>query len=336
MRSSVDTAARKIWKCWKSFRNRRIFAYLRHAVCRAEDSLTHQVLRKISPLEASVLRDPTLNARLRFRFGGSNFPPLILYKIFINANVQYIAGTNRILAGSRAAEDACDLMGERKYFDIVLSDVENCTPLTDAVLVQDDLSLQTRLKEHSMLDSHAVWLGGRGNGWRVLIDDRFIINENVLRFAPSRDVQSGKYEKIMDSILTGLEKSIASQHVHAAVPLKKKFASKDTLDRIHVTHQRVRSQEMRKLYSSHLRKNESVERTHDSQHRHEVRGGEEEAQGRGSLSGDEILDDDSLETATESLLDWAGELSFEKYHEAWERTAATIMPRFDVPLTGSP
>ncbi|EKX34623.1 hypothetical protein GUITHDRAFT_90419 [Guillardia theta CCMP2712] len=202
MRSSIEIAAKKIWRCWRSFRNRRIFAYLRHAVCRAEDSLTHQVLRKISPLEASVLRDPTLNARLRFRFGGSNFPPLILYKIFINANVQYIAGANRILAGSKAAEDACDIMGERKYFDIILSDVENCTPLSDSVLIQDDLSLQTRLKEHSMLDSHAVWLGGRGNGWRVLIDDRFIINENALRFSASRDVQSGKYEKIMDSLLT--------------------------------------------------------------------------------------------------------------------------------------
>jgi hypothetical protein len=47
-----------------------------------------QVLRKINPLEASILRDPTLHARLRFRFGGGSFPPVILYKIFINANVQ--------------------------------------------------------------------------------------------------------------------------------------------------------------------------------------------------------------------------------------------------------
>jgi hypothetical protein len=107
-RRSVNT----IFKCWSGYKNRRIFIYLRHAVCRAEQSLTHQadphlvlfcfetqishsfslffnqVLRKISPQEASLLKDPTLNARLRFRFAGENYPPVIVYKIFINANVQ--------------------------------------------------------------------------------------------------------------------------------------------------------------------------------------------------------------------------------------------------------
>ncbi len=121
-RRSVNT----IFKCWSGYKDRRIFIYLRHAVCRAEQSLTHQVdptsdpqhisfvmkymrqtflfqvfhpsrisyfiyyqvLRKISPQEASLLKDPTLNARLRFRFAGENYPPVIVYKIFINANVQ--------------------------------------------------------------------------------------------------------------------------------------------------------------------------------------------------------------------------------------------------------
>ena len=110
MDSTMQRAARKILKMWQSFRDRRVFAYLRHAVCRAEVSLTHQVLRKIAPIEAFILRDPTLHARLRFRFGGSSFPPVILYKIFVNANVQYVAGTTKILAGSKAANDACDLM----------------------------------------------------------------------------------------------------------------------------------------------------------------------------------------------------------------------------------
>ena len=140
-----EDAVRRIGRAWRSFRDRRVFAYLRHAVCRAEDSLTHQVLRKISPIEAFILRDPTLHARLRFRFGGSSFPPVILYKIFVNANVQYVAGTTQILAGSKAAEDACDRMGERKYFDIVLSDIENCTPLADSRLVQVCISLSLSL-----------------------------------------------------------------------------------------------------------------------------------------------------------------------------------------------
>ena len=35
--------------------------------------------------------------------------------------------------------------------------------------------------------------------------------------------------------------------------------------------------------------------------------------------GDEDLD------PTDALLDWAGQLSFENYHEMWERTAATVV-----------
>jgi hypothetical protein len=86
----------KIFKCWIGYKNRRIFIYLRHAICRAEQSLTYQVLRKISPQEASLLKDPTLNARLRFRFAGENYPPVIVYKIFINANVQVSMNSRRI------------------------------------------------------------------------------------------------------------------------------------------------------------------------------------------------------------------------------------------------
>jgi hypothetical protein len=36
-------AAKRILQKWQSYRDRRIFVYLKHAVCRAEESLTHQV-----------------------------------------------------------------------------------------------------------------------------------------------------------------------------------------------------------------------------------------------------------------------------------------------------
>ncbi len=38
-----ENAGIKILRKWRSYRNRRIFVYLKHAVCRAEESLTHQV-----------------------------------------------------------------------------------------------------------------------------------------------------------------------------------------------------------------------------------------------------------------------------------------------------
>ena len=396
---------------WRSFRDRRVFAYLRHAVCRAEDSLTHQVLRKISPIEAFILRDPTLHARLRFRFGGSSFPPVILYKIFVNANVQYVAGTTQILPGSKAANDACDRMGERKYFDIVIGDIENCTPLADSRLVEArDIPVQARLKEHGLGDQHPIWLGGRGNGWRMLIDDKYSFNDNVLRFDASQDLASGKSGKLMAAMLQTIEQSVLAQHAHSTVPLNKQYASKETLDRIKTSQMRARSRGMHSLYAQHLRSSQDGHDealyADDDGMQEELAGGvgesmsvrtpgSKEASSRGrpvlsssggmgggspsrggaantsvhSASGgmwassaspvrsggrtgnspprahgsgmrstagtargdaDDLglssMDDDTFDNAADSLLNWAGGLSFEQYHETWEHTAATLMP----------
>ena len=48
---SLLREVRLILKTWRCYRDRRVFQYLKHAVCRAEDSLTHQVLRRINPTE---------------------------------------------------------------------------------------------------------------------------------------------------------------------------------------------------------------------------------------------------------------------------------------------
>ncbi len=391
-----EAAGRRVMRAWRSFRDRRVFAYLRHAVCRAEESLTHQVLRKISPIEAFILRDPTLHARLRFRFGGSSFPPVILYKIFVNANVQYVAGTTQILPGSKAAEDACDRMGERKYFDLVLADIENCTPLADSRLAEaQDIPVQARLKEHGQGDQHPIWLGGRGNGWRMLIDDRYSFNENVLRFDASQDLASGKSGKLMAAMLQTLEQNVLAQHAKSTVPLNKQYASKETLDRIKTSQARARSRQMHSMYASHLRSDEGAREEADAVGGAEPGPKEDEAAlyvqtpartahdsgkaqgasgspGRSGASGvgqrwassggtsrskspllrsrgltstsaqrpaDSVdplgissMDDDAFDNAADSLLNWAGGLSFEQYHETWETTAATIMPEPPVAL----
>lgn len=353
--SRKHAACQVILKCWRGYRDRRIFLYLRHAVCRAEDSLTHHVLRKISPVEALILRDPTLNARLRFRFGGSAFPPMILYKIFISANVQYVSGATTILPGSKAAIDACEMMGDRQYFDIVLSDVMHSTPLADEKLRESHLPIQDRLKEHGLMDSHPVWLGGRGNGWRVLIDDKYTCNENALRFEVTSDDVQGRGFKIMESILASMEQKVLSERVNAVPdkPLRKQFASKGTLERIHSSQQRAKSLSMRRLYSSHLSiSSEFSNAEDDGEYAAEDReamgttggssrggGWSERRASRGGRTGNADLSDEELleGTATDSLLDWAGQLSFDKYHDTWERTAATIAPGGGVDLVpGSP
>ncbi len=73
-----------------------------------EHSLTYEVLRKLSPLEAELLKDPAIRARIKFRFSGPEFPPFILFKIFTSTQsagqgaggVCYLSGRKMIKPAS--------------------------------------------------------------------------------------------------------------------------------------------------------------------------------------------------------------------------------------------
>ncbi len=71
-----------------------------------EHSLTYEVLRKLSPLEAELLKDPSIRARIKFRFSGPEFPPFILFKIFTSTQsdgaggVCYLSGRKMIKPAS--------------------------------------------------------------------------------------------------------------------------------------------------------------------------------------------------------------------------------------------
>jgi hypothetical protein len=303
-----------------------------------------------------ILRDPTLNARLRFRFAGEHFPPTILYKVFIHANVQYVAGSTKILPGSKAAEDANDQMGDRKYIEIVLADIENCTPLSSGSLRDPGLGVQDRLHEQATLDSHPMWLGGRANPWRVLVDASYSVNDSALHFIPSET--TGKDLKILDAILQGLESKILATHVNAVptTPTPLKFASSQALQRVRTSQQRARSRGMAKLYSSHLRStaNETGEgaetanggaavqivHSSKSQRMQVLEHGEilhPGVQHSESAEQDVTMGEDEMLAKGLDLADWANQLSFENYYESWERTAATVVPaRFDSSLVSSP
>lgn len=79
--------------------------------------MTHDVIRKVCPSEAELLKDPTMKAKIKFRyciissiytlvlwlpcirFGGDQFPPIVMFKIFISScssGVKYISGKRMI------------------------------------------------------------------------------------------------------------------------------------------------------------------------------------------------------------------------------------------------
>lgn len=79
-----------------------MFRLLKHAVCAAEHALSSDILRRLSPREAELLRDRSLNVKVKFRFGGSEFPPVIFFKIYVRnfngAVPKYVNGKTMINA----------------------------------------------------------------------------------------------------------------------------------------------------------------------------------------------------------------------------------------------
>ncbi|KAG2488869.1 hypothetical protein HYH03_012664 [Edaphochlamys debaryana] len=80
-RYRADMAARRIQTAWRGFRNRRIFMYYRDLIRFRERGDPRELLKVINPREAQLV-DAAAGIHVRFRLGGTMFPPLVFYKIF--------------------------------------------------------------------------------------------------------------------------------------------------------------------------------------------------------------------------------------------------------------
>ncbi|KAI8904302.1 hypothetical protein EDD86DRAFT_77063 [Gorgonomyces haynaldii] len=81
---------------------KRTFKWLKIQLSKMERALANEVLKRLSPNEAKLLRDPVFQSRIRFRLGGSEFPPKILFKIYTKGmNVHYFSGHRIITAHSQ-------------------------------------------------------------------------------------------------------------------------------------------------------------------------------------------------------------------------------------------
>lgn len=163
-------SGRIIKRCWLRYRDRQMFKLLKHSICAAEHSLSYEILRKVSPKEAEFFKDPSCNIKVRFRFGGSEFPPEIFFKIYMQADssqIKYITGKKLINASTEASREACDMMGARKFYDLVIQDAVHHQQhrITDEI---DVTTSKDYMQYLSLLDETPAYMGGKENYWRRL------------------------------------------------------------------------------------------------------------------------------------------------------------------------
>uniref|UniRef100_G3RJG9 Chromosome X open reading frame 58 n=1 Tax=Gorilla gorilla gorilla TaxID=9595 RepID=G3RJG9_GORGO len=165
-----DISAQIIQRAWLSHTNKMIFRLLKHAICAAEFYVTHEILKKVAPLEAKLIKDPTMQCKIRFRFRGETFPPFIVFKIFLHTDghgYKYFSGKNILMPSSKAVVDACKLMGERKFHRIIMED-ERIFPKSKVTDIMDVVTMQDYVQYRSFFDEAPAFSGGRNNSWRKL------------------------------------------------------------------------------------------------------------------------------------------------------------------------
>ncbi|XP_052588693.1 uncharacterized protein CXorf58 homolog isoform X2 [Peromyscus californicus insignis] len=165
-----DIAATKIQKAWLIYVDKTLFKLLKHAICAAEYCVAHELLKKVSPKEAALVKDPSMKCKVRFRFGGEKFPPFIMFKIFFKNDGhgnKYFSGKDLLKPSSKAVADAYKIMGERLFYQQIMEDEHffqkfKVTDRMDVVTVQDYMHYC------SLMDKTPASSGGRNNHWRRL------------------------------------------------------------------------------------------------------------------------------------------------------------------------
>ncbi|XP_038613211.1 putative uncharacterized protein CXorf58 homolog isoform X2 [Tachyglossus aculeatus] len=200
-----ELAATMIQRAWWSYRDQSLFQLLKHTICAAENCVTHEILKKVSPLEADLAKDPSMQCKIRFRFGGERFPPFIVFKIFRHpggCGSKYISGKKTFRPTCEAMVDACKLMGNRKYYNQMIQDQLQYQKhkIADEI---DVVTLKDYMQYASYLDETPAYLGGRNNCWRRLSLENFpraMIVYDIVSYAQSGTI-SGRLQRQLKFLL---------------------------------------------------------------------------------------------------------------------------------------
>ncbi|XP_062940599.1 uncharacterized protein CXorf58 homolog [Cynocephalus volans] len=211
-----DIAAQIIQRAWLCHMDKIIFQLLKHTVCAAEHSVTHEILKKVSPLEAELIKDPSMKCKVRFRLSGETFPPLIVFKIFLQTEgrgYKYFSGKNLLKPSSEAVVDACKIMGKKKFYHQIMEDERlfQKFKVTDKI---DIVTMKDYMQYSSLLDETPASSGGRNNYWRRLSLEnipRTMIIYDIVDYAES-GVVSNRLQKEMKYLLQRPKTEEMRQH----------------------------------------------------------------------------------------------------------------------------
>uniref|UniRef100_A0A4X1VDZ7 Uncharacterized protein n=1 Tax=Sus scrofa TaxID=9823 RepID=A0A4X1VDZ7_PIG len=165
-----DISAYRIQRAWLSHLDKTMFQLLKHTICAAEHHVTYEILKKVSPLEAELVKDPCMKCKVRFRFSGEKFPPFIVFKIFLQTEghgYKYFSGKKLLKPSSEAVVDVCKIMGKKKFYHQIMEDERlfQKFKITDEI---DIVTLKDYMQYSSLLDETPASSGGRNNYWRRL------------------------------------------------------------------------------------------------------------------------------------------------------------------------
>ncbi|XP_067896601.1 uncharacterized protein CXorf58 homolog [Heterodontus francisci] len=322
-------AARIIQTSWCSYRNKQLFCLLKHTICAAEHCLTTDILRRLQPSDVELLKDTRMAYKVRFRFAGEEFPPILVFKIFQhtgNFKNQYFSGKRVIKPATEAAAASCRIMGHRKFYDLIIQDNLQYQRIKIADEV-DIVTVKDYMQYTSNLDETPAHLGGRDNCWRMLTLTnlpRTTIMYDIVDYAQSRTLSQRLKEELPTLLSKPITEEILLQHIRTISqirspspatqipPRRSSISSKTSRESQRRSYKtRLKVSKMRKIYGLDKNKEEELNKpTHQSL-------AEDDSQFVKSCDQDKksqvayLASDEEWEHEVDKLYAWTQELSLD-------------------------
>lgn len=160
-------AASVVQRAFRRFINVRIYKYYRNLVNFRNRGDPGLLLRCINPSEAALVQDRASGAVVRFRLGGSVFPPIVYYKVYLRNPVTDL--------GSFAPRDYT--VGKPDQFYMLRRHNDGC---------QNEVRAQSVRDVTHQVDTSLWYHRFENNGWRPIANKHLHAHDQVTRSTAAR------------------------------------------------------------------------------------------------------------------------------------------------------